>query len=181
MFSLVLLAVATAFLGVPIMTLLPVFARDVYGLGPEGYATLAATFGVGAVVGALAVAWLGNHPRKGLRALMMQISLGLATLAFGFAGNLYVAGVLLFITGGSVLSVFTSVNSLVQLLAPENMRGRIMSVYNTAFRGSMALGPLAAGALAKTQGASLTVSIYGAALVAVAVIFLIKNKHVREL
>lgn len=181
MFSLVLLAVATAFLGVPIMTLLPVFARDMYGLGPEGYATLAATFGVGAVVGALAVAWLGNHPRKGLRALLMQISLGLATLAFGFAGNIYIAGALLFITGGSVLSVFTSVNSLVQLLAPENMRGRIMSVYNTAFRGSMALGPLAAGALAKNYGASPTVSLYGAALVTVAVIFLIKNKHVREL
>jgi len=181
MFSLVLLAVATAFLGVPIMTLLPVFARDLYGLGPEGYATLAATFGVGAVVGALAVAWLGNHPRKGLRALLMQISLGLATLAFGFAGNIYIAGALLFITGGSVLSVFTSVNSLVQLLAPENMRGRIMSVYNTAFRGSMALGPLAAGALAKNYGASMTVSLYGAALVTVAVVFLIKNKHVREL
>ena len=91
------------------------------------------------------------------------------------------SGKTLFITGASVLSVFTSVNSLVQLLAPENMRGRIMSVYNTAFRGSMALGPLAAGALAKTQGASLTVAIYGAVLVAVAVIFLIKNQHVREL
>ena len=180
MFSLVLLAVATAFFGVPIMTLLPVFARDVYGLGPEGYATLAATFGVGAVCGALAVAWLGNHPRKGLRALLMQISLGLATLAFGFAGNIYVAAVLLFITGASVLSVFTSVNSLVQLLAPENMRGRIMSVYNTAFRGSMSLGPLAAGAIASKHGAPLTVSIYGAALVTVAVLFLIKNKHVRE-
>jgi MFS family permease len=141
MFSLVLLAVATAFLGVPIMTLLPVFARDSYGLGPEGYATLAATFGAGAVCGALAVAWLGNHPHKGLRALLMQISLGLATFAFGFAGNIYFAAVLLFITGASVLSVFTSVNSLVQLLAPENMRGRILSVYNTAFRGSMALAP----------------------------------------
>ena len=124
-----------------------------------------------------------DHPvfRKGLRALLMQISLGLATCAFGFAGNIYVAAVLLFITGTSVLSVFTSVNSLVQLLAPENMRGRIMSVYNTAFRGSMALGPLAAGALAKNYGTSMTVSLYGAALVAVAVLFLIKNKHVREL
>lgn len=181
MFSLVLLAVATAFLGVPIMTLLPVFARDIYGLGPEGYARLAATFGAGAVAGALAVAWLGNHPRKGLRALMMQISLGIATLGFGFAGNVYVAAVLLFVTGASVLSVFTSVNSLVQLLAPENMRGRIMSVYNTAFRGSMALGPLAAGAIASKHGAPLTVALYGAALVAVAVVFLIKNRHVREL
>jgi MFS family permease len=181
MFSLVLLAVATAFLGVPIMTLLPVFARDVYGLGPEGYATLAATFGAGAVVGALAVAWLGNHPRKGLRALLMQISLGLATLAFGFAGNIYIAAVLLFITGGSVLAVFTSVNSLVQLLAPESMRGRIMSVYNTAFRGSMSLGPLAAGALARNYGAPITVALYGALLVTVAVLFLMKNRHVREL
>ena len=179
--SLVMLAVATAFLGVPIMTLLPVFARDIYGLGPAGFSTMAALFGGGAVVGALAVAWMGNQSRKGLRALMTQIVLGVTTLGFGLTSNLYGASVLLFLTGACVLSVFTSVNSLVQLLAPEEMRGRIMSVYNTAFRGSMALGPLAAGALAKTHGAPFTVAAYGAALVAVAVLFLMKNTHVREL
>lgn len=181
MFSLVLLAVATAFLGVPTMTLLPVFARDIYGLGPAGYSQMAALFGAGAVVGALMVAWHGNRGRKGLRALLMQICLGASTLAFGLTSNIYGASLLLFINGACVLSVFTSVNSLVQLLAPEEMRGRIMSVYSTAFRGSMAIGPLAAGALAARAGAPFTVSVFGGVLVAVAVVFLIKNQHVREL
>jgi MFS family permease len=181
MFSLVLLAVATAFLGVPTMTLLPVFARDIYGLGPAGYSQMAALFGGGAVVGALMVAWHGNRGRQGLRALLMQICLGAATLAFGLTSNVYGASFLLFINGACVLSVFTSVNSLVQLLAPEEMRGRIMSVYSMAFRGSMSLGPLAAGALAARHGAPLTVSAFGGVLVAVAVLFLMKNKHVREL
>lgn len=181
MFSLVLLAVATAFLGVPTMTLLPVFARDIYGLGPAGYSQMAALFGAGAVVGALMVAWHGNSGRKGLRALLMQICLGASTLAFGLTSNIYGASLLLFINGACVLSVFTSVNSLVQMLAPEEMRGRIMSVYSTAFRGSMAIGPLAAGALAARSGAPLTVSVFGGVLVAVAVLFLIKNQHVREL
>jgi MFS family permease len=181
MFSLVLLAVATAFLGVPTMTLLPVFARDIYGLGPAGYSQMAALFGAGAVVGALMVAWHGNSGRKGLRALLMQICLGASTLLFGLTSNIYGASLLLFINGACVLSVFTSVNSLVQMLAPEEMRGRIMSVYSTAFRGSMAVGPLAAGALAARAGAPLTVSLFGGVLVAVAVVFLIKNQHVREL
>ena len=83
MLSLVVLAIATAFLAFPLMILLPVFARDIYGLGPAGYAQLAALFGAGGVIGALFVAFMGNRENKGLRALVMQVGLGVATLAFG--------------------------------------------------------------------------------------------------
>jgi MFS family permease len=181
MLSLVVLAVSTAFLGVPLMTLLPVFARDIYGLDAQGYSYLAAAFGAGGVLGALVVATLGNKPRKGLRALVMQLQLGTVTLAFGLLTNLWAAAALLFAIGASVLFVFSSITSLVQLLAPENMRGRIMSVYNTAFRGSAALGPPFAGYLARTLGAPKVVAANGVLLILVAAIFLTKNKQVREL
>ncbi len=181
MLSLVVLAVSTAFLGVPVMTLLPVFARDIYGLDALGYSYLAAAFGAGGVLGALVVATLGNKPRKGLRALMMQLQLGAVTVAFGLVSNLWLAALFIFATGASVLFVFSSITSLVQLLAPEDMRGRIMSVYNTAFRGSMALGPPVAGYLARTLGAPAVVAINGVLLILVAGIFLTQGKQVRNL
>jgi len=181
MLSLVVLAVSTAFLGVPVMTLLPVFARDVYGLDAAGYSYLAAAFGAGGVLGALVVASFGNKPHKGLRALMMQLHLGAMTVAFGLVTNLWAASLLIFATGASVLFVFSSITSLVQLLAPEAMRGRIMSVYNTAFRGSMALGPPVAGYLARSLGAPTVVAINGALLILVAAVFLTRSKQVRSL
>lgn len=181
MFALVALAVATAFLGVPLMTLLPVFARDTYGLDAKGYSMLAALFGAGAVLGALVVAWMGNKERKGVRALLMQIMLGTATLVFGLTTQLWLAAAMIFVAGMSVLAVFASINSLVQLLAPEDMRGRIMSVYNTAFRGSMALGPLVAGALSRDGRAPWVMVANGALLAAIAVGFLLKSSRVRKL
>ena len=181
--SLVVLGVSTAFLGVPVMTLLPVFARDVFQLDASGYSYLAATFGAGGVLGALAVATLGNKPRKGMRALTMQMTLGAVTVCFGMATKLWLAAVLIFLIGASVLFVFSSITSLVQLLAPENMRGRIMSVFNTAFRGSMALGPPVAGFLAREDslGAPTVVAINGVLLILVAVIFMTRGTQVREL
>ena len=181
MFPLIILGVATAFLGIPVITLLPVFAKDVYLLGPAGYSYLAAVFGAGGVVGALVVAWLGDRERKGRRALVMQIMLGLMTLAFGVMANVWLAGGFLFFIGASVLFVFASITSLVQLLAPENMRGRIMSVYNTAFRGSMALGPPVAGLFARTFGAPAVVAANGALLIIVAAGFFLRSRRVREL
>ena len=80
-----------------------------------------------------------------------------------------------------MLFVFASITSLVQLLAPENMRGRIMSVYNTAFRGSMALGPPVAGFLSRSLGAPAVIVANGVLLVAVAAGFYLKSKRVREL
>ncbi len=181
MFSLVVMAVATAFLAFPLMPLLPVFARDIYNLGPAGYSQLAALFGAGGVVGALWVAFMGNRENKGLRALVMQVVLGFATLAFGLVTNLWMAALLLPIVGAAVLAAFTSITSLVQLLAPEDMRGRIMSVYNMAFRGSMAVGPPVAGYLARSLGVQAVVAINGLVLIAVSAGFLLKNREVRTL
>jgi predicted MFS family arabinose efflux permease len=80
-----------------------------------------------------------------------------------------------------VLAVFALVNSLVQLQAQEEMRGRIMSVYHTAFRGAMPLGNLAIGALANQIGASAAISGSGVMLALVAVWYLLRDKQVTQL
>jgi predicted MFS family arabinose efflux permease len=179
--ALVILAPVTAFLGVPLVTLLPVFARETFHLDPQGYSMMLAFWGSGAVVGALHCAWLGNAPNKGRTTLLMQVGLGATIVAFAVSGNLWVACVFLFFSGWTVLAVFALVNSLVQLQAQEEMRGRIMSVYHTAFRGAMPLGNLAIGALASQIGAAAAVSASGVLLVLVAVWYLLRDKQVTQL
>jgi predicted MFS family arabinose efflux permease len=76
--------------------------------------------------------------------------------------------------------LFSTVTSLIQLLAPNEMRGRVMSIYMLAFRGGMPLGSLASGFMASQFGAPAVLVVNGSLLVAVAVYFLFKG-HVREI
>lgn len=179
--ALMVLSLATAFLAIPLMTLLPIFARETYGLDAQGYSLMGAVFGAGAIAGALLVAWLGNAPRKGRRTLFTQVALGVATLSFALSTNLFVACFFAFLAGAFVLAVFAMVNSLVQMLAPEELRGRIMSVQNTAFRGAMPLGNLASGTVAERFGAPLVVAFNGAAVAVIALLYLLRSKEVKKL
>ncbi len=179
--SLMLLAVVTAFCGVPIALLLPVFARDVYGLDAGGFGSMGAVLGAGAVIGALNVARLGNAPKKGRSSLIMQVFLGVTIVGFALAQWLWLATGLLFFCGGAILAVFTMVTSLVQLNVPEEMRGRIMSVHNTAFRGVMPLSNVTCGFAAEKIGASNVLSINGAVLVIVALWYMIGGNEVNDL
>jgi len=179
--ALTLVAMLTAFLGVPVITLLPVFAKEVFNLGPQGYSQMVAFSGAGAVIGALLIAWMGNAPNKGRRALLIQVVLGATTLLFALSTNAWVASVFLFLSGGAILAVFALVNSLVQLLAPEEMRGRILSVYHTAFRGAMPLGNLAAGSLANRLGAPVVIAANGVLLAIIAVWYLLREQQIKNL
>ena len=179
--ALIVLASATAFLAPPLGTLLPIFASETHHLEAQGYGFMRALFGVGAVAGALFVAWLGNASRKGWRSLLIQLGLGGATLGFALSTNLWIACSFVFFAGAGFVAVFAMISSLVQLLAPEEMRGRIMSVQNTAFRGAMPLGNLAAGSLANQFGAPLIVAVNGAALTLVAGWYLLRDKAVTRL
>ena len=181
LFSLMILSLGTAFLAIPLITLLPIFARETFGLDAQGYALMGGVFGAGAVTGALFVAWLGNAPRKGWKALLMQLILGVTTVSFALSRSLPLALFFAFLAGGAILAVFAMINSLIQLLAPEQMRGRIMSVQNTAFRGAMPLGNLAAGSLASRFGAPLIVAVNGAVLGIIALGYLARSKAVKEL
>ncbi len=179
--SLMLLAVVTAFCGVPIALLLPVFARDVYSLDAAGFGWMGAVLGAGAVVGALNVARLGNAPKKGRKSLNMQVFLGVTIIGFALARWLWLGSVLLFVCGGAILAVFTMVTSLVQLNVAEEMRGRIMSVHNTAFRGVMPLSNVICGYTAEKFGASNVLSVNGAMLVVVALAYMVSGNGVNAL
>ena len=179
--TLVVLAPITAFLAVPLVTMLPAFARDIFELDPQGYAMMMAFWGTGAVVGALYIAGKGNAPHKGRRSLIMQILLGGTLVGFALSRALWLACLFLLLSGWSILAVFALVNSLVQLQAKEELRGRIMSVYNTAFRGAMPLGNLLAGFVANRVGAPAVVAANGVLLAVVGVWYLARRHPVVRL
>ena len=180
MVSLIVLAATTTFLGFAVLTFLPLFAEDIFHEDVRTYSYLMAFSGAGSVVGALVVAWLGKFPRMGLTALIVQAIYGLFIIAFSLSRTMWLSGVLLFFTGASLMIVFSTVTSLIQLLTPNDMRGRVMSIYMLAFRGGMPLGSLASGYLATIIGAPRVIAVNGALLVVVAIYFLVRSPGVRR-
>jgi MFS family permease len=177
---LIVLAFATTFLGMPVLTLLPVYARDIYHQGVTEYSRMMAFSGAGAIVGSLFVAWLGRFKRMGVTTLSVQVAFGLFIVLFAITRTIYVSYLLLFLTNVALMIVFSTVTSLIQLIAPNEMRGRVMSIYMLAFRGGMPLGSLASGYLASQFGAPAVLVVNGSLLMAVAAYFLFKG-HVREI
>jgi MFS family permease len=167
------LAFCSTFFGLPLLTMLPIFAKDVFQLGPKGYSTLLACTGLGAVVGALIVAALGNFPRKGELALGLQVSFGVVVILFSFSRLLWFSMCTLFLAGITLVAVFALISSLVQLQAPESLRGRIMSIYMVAFRGGMPLGSLATGFLASHASPSWVLAGNGLLLGTIACVFVL--------
>jgi predicted MFS family arabinose efflux permease len=178
--ALIILAATTTFLGFAVLTFLPLFAQQVFQQGAGTYSHMLAFSGAGSVVGALIVASLGKFPRMGLTALLVQALYGLFILAFALSRTLWLSDILLFLTGGALMVVFSTVTSLIQLIAPNEMRGRVMSIYLVAFRGGMPLGSLTSGYLATLIGAPHVIAINGVLLVVVAAYYLVRSHGVRE-
>jgi len=179
--ALMILAFCMTALGVPMMTFLPVFAKNVFHQGPTTFTMFLASSGIGSIVGALTVAWLGNVRHKGRIALIMLICLGAGIAGFAVSTSLWFSCLMLFASGASLISVFALVNSLVQLITTNDMRGRVMSVYNFAFRGGMPLGNLLTGWLVPLFSAPIVLAVNGILLMAVAVYFLTVQRRVAAL
>jgi MFS family permease len=179
--ALTVLAAATTFLGFAVLTFLPLFAQRVFQEGATTYSQLMAWSGAGSIVGALVVAWLGKFPRMGVTALLVQAAYGVLIIGFAMSRELWLSGLLLFLTGAALMIVFSTVTSLVQLIAPNEMRGRVMSIYMLAFRGGMPLGSLVSGYLATFIDAPLVIALNGALLIAVAAYYLVRSHGVREI
>jgi MFS family permease len=179
--ALMLLAFLMTFLSMPLRTFLIVFSRDIFHRGPETFTTFISVMGVGSVCGALIVAWMGNVRNKGKVALTMLICLGAGISGFSLSTSLAASYVLLFFGGASMIAVFAMVSSLVQLIVTNEMRGRVMSAYNFAFRGGMPLGNLLTGWLVPLFTAPVVIAVNGLALIVIALYFLLIHRRVAAL
>jgi MFS family permease len=179
--ALIVLAFLTTFLGMPLLTFLPIFAREVFGGGVGRYSEMMAYSGMGAVVGALVTAWLGRFRHMGLTLLVMQCAFGALVAAFALSRVGWLSNLLLFFDGAALIMVFSLTASLVQLVVPDHLRGRVVSMYMVAFRGGMPLGSLFAGYAATLTSAPLVLTVNGTLVAVVALYFLVKSHGVREL
>jgi predicted MFS family arabinose efflux permease len=179
--ALIILAFCMTFLSMPARTYFPVFVKDIFHRGPETYGNLLALMGLGSIFGSLGVAGLGNIKRKGRLALAALMSLGVGISGFALSKWLPFSGVMLVLTGASMMAVFANVNSLVQLITTNEMRGRVMSVYNFAFRGGMPMGNLLSGWLVPIFTAPIVLGINGLLLVILALYYLVVQRRVAAL
>ncbi len=147
--------------------LMPAFARDVFGLGANGYGLLMSASGVGALVGALAVASVGHL------FLSRNVALGgiwlfsAAVIAFSFTRNFYLALVFLVFAGFGMMLYFSTSNTVLQTIVPDEMRGRVMGIWALVFGAMIPLGGLEAGAVAHYFGTPFALAS-GAIICAVA-------------
>jgi MFS family permease len=181
MTALIVLAFCMTALAVPLITFLPVFAKDVFQQGPTTFTIFLAFSGAGSVAGALIVAGMGHFPEKGRASLIMTMALGAGIAAFALSTNLALSCILLFLSGAALIAVFATITSLVQLNTGNEMRGRVMSVYNVAFRGGMPLGSLTTGWLVPIFSAPLVLGVNGVLLVVLAAFFLTVERKVARL
>ena len=135
MSSLILLVAIGSLLAVPYLTFVPYFARDVLGTDEPGLGILMACSGAGAFLGAITIASLMHIRRRGLFVVRALAGFYAAIIAFTFSRNFYLSGLLLAVAGYCMIISVATINSLMQHLADDHMRGRVMSIYSTAFLG----------------------------------------------
>lgn len=179
--SVMALGFIVAFLGFPLLTFLPVMTKDVFERGVDFYSRLMTFAGSGAVTGALVVAYIGKHRHIG-KVLLISVALfGAAMLAFALTRTPALSFVLLFLAGSLLVMCTSLTTSLAQLLAPSELRGRVVSIYMLAFRGGSPLGGLASGWLVTQIGSAPKVlMINGITLTVVALFFLIRGHGLKD-
>ena len=156
---LTLVALASIF-GIPYLMFMPYFARDVLHVGPRGLGLLLAFSGFGSLGAATTIAYLGvtGVRRRGRLLAVSGSAFYVAVILFTFSRNFYLSCSLLVVAGYSTILMVATVNTLLQHLSAEEMRGRVMSIYTMAFLGFAPIGSLIAGSLAGAVTASYAIA-----------------------
>jgi MFS family permease len=175
---LVVLAFCTTLFGFSLTGFLPVIVQTIFHKGPETYELLLVFSGAGSISGALIVAAMERLKGQGRVALMTLAILGTATTAFAFSKLLPLSCILIFAAGAAIMASASLMLSLVQLIVQDRMRGRVMSVYNLAFRAGMPIGALSLGKIIPIFGVTFALAGFGLSLVAVAGYFLLSLRNV---
>ena len=168
--ALMILAYVPRVFAVPYQILMPVFQKDVLGVGPEGLGMLMAAPGVGAVFAVLALASLANRVRRqGLLLVVSIVILGMFLIVFSQTRSFPLALLVLILVGAFQMLFLASTATMLQLIVPDELRGRVMSLYMLD-RGLMPAGALFAGVVAHFIGAPSTVATLGALVIVLALV-----------
>ncbi len=137
--------------------LLPIYAKDILQVGPQGYGWLYAASAVGAVVTAVVLSFVHRIPKQGAVLITSVMIYGLATILFGLSATFWLAFAALALTGAADTVSMVIRNTARQLNTPDHVRGRMVSVNQIFFMGGPQLGELEAGLVAGWFGAPISV------------------------
>jgi MFS family permease len=148
---LVMITGITSLLAVPFLTFVPFFARDVLHTDSRGLGLLMACTGLGAFLAAITLAWVGKLRQRGSFVVRMAAAFFISIILFTFSRSFLISGILLAATGYFMIMMAATINTLLQHEATDCMRGRVMSIYSTAFLGLPPIGSFIAGSLTKVM------------------------------
>lgn len=168
--ALMVLAFVIAMFGWNFSTLMPVMAKDVLGQGETGFGMLRAANGFGSVFGALLVTYLSTRVGRGRRLSTLNLIFPITLVAFAFAPSFPLALIGIALVGVAIIPQLSLCNMLIQSIIPDEIRGRVMSVYTLMIFGATPLGALLAGIMADRIGAPWTIAISAATVIVMSVI-----------
>ncbi len=180
-FMLMMISGMTSLFGAPYLSMIPVYARDVFQMDESGNSLLMGVSGAGAFIGALVLAYLGNFKYKGWSVLSGAFGFAVCLVGFAFSTQLIVSLAFIFGMGFAIVSCVAVVNTLLQQLVTDEMRGRVMSMFILSFIGTMPIGNLIAGASAERFGAPRTLAAGGLIIALFIAIVTLKDRRLREL
>lgn len=170
--ALMLLLALVSLMGMPYSVLMPIFAADILHGSASTLGFLMGCAGVGALIGALTLAARQEVRGLGRWVGWAAISFGFTLILFSFSKRIWLSAGLLVPIGFSIMVQMAASNTLLQSMAPDRLRGRVMAVYSMMFMGGAPLGSLMAGALASHIGAPYTVAFGGSVCIIGGTVFL---------
>lgn len=179
--DLILTLAGLSLMGIPYVVLFPVFARDILAGDAMTLGILTGSSGAGALIGALYLA--SRDTVRGLGTVIARSAMlfGFTLLVFGVSRNLLLSCAMLVAGGFGLMLTTASINTVLQTLVGEEMRGRVMSLYTMAFMGMMPIGSLAGGAVASRLGAPAAVVLGGLGCLVLALWFRSRIEPLRVL
>ena len=180
-FSLISISAVTSLLGIPYLTMVPIFARDIFHLGETGLAWMMGMTGAGGLFGVLLLAYLGDFKRKGWSVLGGAFAFGLCLIAFAQATRLSLTLLSLFGVGFSLATCTAVANTLLQQLVTDGMRGRVMGIFILSFFATVPIGNLLAGSLSSRFGVPATLTGGGVGIIVYVTIVAIHNQRLRQM
>ncbi len=177
--TLLLLLGLVSFTALPFSVLMPIFADRILHGGASAYGNLMGAVGLGATFGAFTLAMRQQLRGLGSIVAYSAIGLGISLTFFGASRFYWFSLVALVLAGYAMMMQFTSANTLIQAMVPDQLRGRVMSLYSMMFIGMAPIGSLVAGKMAQHIGAPSTVALGGLASLVGGVVFAVKWPSMR--
>ena len=177
--ALLLLLGLVSLVAMPYTVLMPIFADQILHSGPRGLGILMGASGIGALIGALALAARRELRGLGRWVAFAMAGFGLSLIGFALSRSFWLSTALLVPVGGCMMVQMSASNTLIQAMVPDALRGRVMSIYSMMFMGLAPVGALLAGTLASHMGAPSMVVAGGALAIMGAIGFALRLPALR--